>query len=514
MRFPIEVKAVMRGALVVCAGEEQVAVGFPEEVVKAWMRAGLQPTAWVVPDVRCADGLVQWALEFPLYHALFVRNLFAQGKKIPVLVQERDWPDVVEYLRLSLLGLERPELLAAGLTAELADQLLAERAALALKRGDGELARLEDFLEPRFFDAGGVAAVGPLRVRAHGQNTFSFSSADDRVEAVRLEAGAAEPPWARPPVPATPQPVSSSQPFVRVLGSSTGFDPDGPCTSLLVQAQGRLVLVDAGPHVRALLTQAWASPAALQAVILTHAHEDHAVGLSALLGGPRRLRLFATPEVLEVLRRKLAILNPGLGDPGRLLEDSFEPCPVEPGVALDFQGLGLRFHRTLHSIPCAGVELRLEVGGVERRVLVQGDCVSRARFQELAAAGVLSPARRRELEALWSWQGDLVFADTGGGALHGQAGDFAALPGRRVVCVHAASLPEAGRQGHTLAAPGDRFGLGLEVGAVRLRSGTRHPARRRPRPVARRRGQPREVLATREEMALLGAAIKDQEKAS
>jgi CRP-like cAMP-binding protein/glyoxylase-like metal-dependent hydrolase (beta-lactamase superfamily II) len=455
---PIRVLEVMRGALVVEAGCEQVAVGFPEEVVKAWLRAKVTPTAWVVPDARQVDGVVQWALEFPLYHALFVRNLFARGQKIPVLVRERDWPAVVEYLRLTLLGLERAELLAAGLGAAEADGLLAERDALALKRPDGALACIEDFLEPRFFDAEGAACVGCLRVQACGENTYSFFTADDRVEQVVLDSGGAEPPYARPLVPAT-APVTP-QPFeVLALGASTGFDTQAPCTSLLVQAHGRLVLIDAGPYVRSLLAHAGTSPDQLSAVIVTHAHEDHAVGLTALLGAPRRLKLFATPEVLEILRRKLALLNPELSAPERVLEDAFEPCPVKPGEALDFFGLGLRFHRTLHSIPCAGVELRLDSGGLERRVLVQGDCLGRARAEELARAGVLGPARLAELEALWGWQGDLVFADTGGGPLHGAPDDFPSLPGREVVCVHAASLPEAARHRSTLAAPGDRFGL-------------------------------------------------------
>ena len=52
------------------------------------MLAGLAATAWVIPDVRTAFGIVQWALEFPLYHALFIRGLLARGEKIPVIVRE------------------------------------------------------------------------------------------------------------------------------------------------------------------------------------------------------------------------------------------------------------------------------------------------------------------------------------------------------------------------------------------------------------------------------------------
>ena len=99
MTTKIEIQTVTAGAHVIRAGHWQLAVGFPEEVVKAWLKAGAQVNAWLVPDVRTAHGIVQWAFEFPLYHALFVRGTFGRGEKIPVIVRREAWRDVVEYLR-------------------------------------------------------------------------------------------------------------------------------------------------------------------------------------------------------------------------------------------------------------------------------------------------------------------------------------------------------------------------------------------------------------------------------
>ena len=58
------------------------------------MAAGATPNAWLVPDVRTVHGIVQWAFEFPLYHALFVRGTFARGEKIPVVVRREAWLEV------------------------------------------------------------------------------------------------------------------------------------------------------------------------------------------------------------------------------------------------------------------------------------------------------------------------------------------------------------------------------------------------------------------------------------
>ena len=72
----ITIDEVMPGAVVVHAGEHQLALGFPEEVVKAWMRAGARPPPGSSPTCAPRDGVVQWALEFPLYFALFVQGMF------------------------------------------------------------------------------------------------------------------------------------------------------------------------------------------------------------------------------------------------------------------------------------------------------------------------------------------------------------------------------------------------------------------------------------------------------
>ncbi len=459
----LEIDEVMPGALVIHAGEQQLALGFPEEVVKAWLRAGKQVTGWLIPDLRSAEGVVQWALEFPLYHALFFQGLFAKGKKIPVYLTREDWPELCEYLRLTLLGLTAQELRQAGVEAATARALVAEGEHLALKHKDGRVARIEDFLEPRFFDAEGVVLAGSLRIKRHGENTYSFFTAEDRIEELRLEpAREPAPPYAAA-LPAANVPVLP-QPFeVIALGTSHGFDPAAPCTCFAVQANGRFLLVDAGPHLRTLLRHAGIAPAQIGAVIVTHAHEDHAVGLLALLGLPRRPRLFLTRETAEVLRRKLAILCPGVASPATLLDDAFELCPVRPGVDAELGGLRLRFHYTLHSIPCTGVELSLrEAGGVLRRVLFAGDNASRAVIERAASEGVLAPERLAELTALFSWSGDLLVADAGAGQIHGTPADFRGSPAREVLFVHASALPDEEAGVSSLGAPGHRYTLSAE----------------------------------------------------
>ncbi len=453
----IDILHIMAGADVICAGNERIALGFPEEVVKAWMQKKVGPTAWIVPDIRSHAGSVQWAMEFPLYFALFVQGKFAAKEKIPVLLHERDWADVVDYLRLTLLGLTRDEMRAEGVAASTATMLSLESEYLALKHGDGTVAAIEDFLAPHFFDAEGVVELGGLRVKSHGNNTYSFFSADDRIEEYRLDATTVQkPPYLEPLTPATAPIVP--QPFeVITLGTTNGFDPRGPCSNVLVQAHGRFVLIDSGPYIRTLLAHAGVSLDQLGALVITHAHEDHAVGLCALLDLTHRIELFVTRETAAILRRKLAILNPHLSQPETLLDDAFDLTYVEPGVVYDSLGLKLRFHYTFHSIPCTGVEVSMRIDDHVRRALIVGDNDARAHIQKAATNGIVSTERLDQLLALYGWQGDLVVADAGGGLIHGAAPDFASNQSAHVVFVHTGALPDNERHLHTLAESGHRY---------------------------------------------------------
>lgn len=453
----IEIDHVMPGADIVRVGEEQLALGFPEEVVKSWMLGKKSPTAWLIPDVRQSHGIVQWALEFPLYFALFMQGMFAKGKKLTVLVQEKDWPAVVTYLRLTLLGLTVAEMRNVGVSSELADMLAAESQYLALKHPDGRVATIEDFLTPCFFNAEGIATLGCLRVKAHGNNTYSFYTPDDRLEEYTLAVDAPQlPPYSKPlaiaNVPVSPQPFE-----VITLGAANGFDPTGPCSNMLVQANGRFILVDAGPYIRALLQHSGVSLSQLSALVLTHAHEDHAVGLSALLGLTHRIRLFISKENAAVMRQKLAILNPGVKNPDTLLDDAFDVTCVEPGRTYDYLGLKLEFHYAMHSIPTTGVVFSMRDGGVERRALIVGDNNSRANIEKAHAAGVLSPARVEALRSLYAWKGDLVIFDAGQGLIHGMPADFKDNLSASVISVHTGSLKDEERHLYTLAATGHRY---------------------------------------------------------
>ena len=114
------------------------------------------------------------------------------------------------------------------------------------------------------------------------------------------------------------------QPFELImLAASNGFDVDNACSNMVVQANGRFMLIDAGPYIRTTLRHAGVGINQLGGLVITHAHEDNAVGLSALLETRQRLQLFISRENAAIIRKKLAILNPLVRAATRL-DDKFD----------------------------------------------------------------------------------------------------------------------------------------------------------------------------------------------
>jgi phosphoribosyl 1,2-cyclic phosphate phosphodiesterase len=143
---------------------------------------------------------------------------------------------------------------------------------------------------------------------------------------------------------------------VRILGcgTSTGVprigndwgrcDPAEPRnsrlrTSIIVESEGKRLLVDCGPDLRQQLLQA--EVGTLDALVVTHTHGDHCHGIDELrpvsqaIGGP--LPLHARPDVLKELEARFAYAFAG--------SEFYRPIvePRELGAELEFGDSLARF---------------------------------------------------------------------------------------------------------------------------------------------------------------------------
>ena len=113
---------------------------------------------------------------------------------------------------------------------------------------------------------------------------------------------------------------------------------------------GTTLLVDAGPDLRAQLLAGGIGR--VDAVLLTHAHADHVLGLDELrimnriMG--RALPLYATEETLGEVTRRFDYAFRGV-TPG-FFRPALEPVPVRPGDTLEMAGFPVRLFRQDHRV--------------------------------------------------------------------------------------------------------------------------------------------------------------------
>lgn len=149
---------------------------------------------------------------------------------------------------------------------------------------------------------------------------------------------------------------------VRVLGSCAAWpEPGRACTGFLISDGGREVVVDLGYGTAPRLLAAVPADR-IDAVVVTHAHPDHALDLHALLRarhygfrgtGLPRLPVHAPPGLAELLA---PLEGPDAGG-AELLHATFDWHEYRPGTVLDLDPLRIDTVALPHYVPNVGVRV-------------------------------------------------------------------------------------------------------------------------------------------------------------
>lgn len=153
-----------------------------------------------------------------------------------------------------------------------------------------------------------------------------------------------------------------------VLGRCGSFPAaGGACSGYLLERAARFVLLDCGNGVMSRL-QAYCRPEELEAIVITHLHDDHVGDLRILKYAvetkrafgmmDRRLKVFMPPEPAELYR-------------GLVCDDAFDIEPVSADTVAELAGMTFRFAPMRHSIPSYAISA--EADG--KRLVYSGDTV-------------------------------------------------------------------------------------------------------------------------------------------
>ncbi len=439
-----------QGSRLVTAGDDVVLFGQPPEVLKGLLVNGVTGfETLVLTDVKEKDGSLLNNLEFPIYFFLFVMDGLGQGKRLNLVGEADSIAQALRLLRYTLMGPTRPELDAWGTNEPLKEEWLAVADASALKYPDGSTIPVEDFFNVCPF-VDGETQVGDVTIRHVGEDHYKVISNAGEADVDLNQDYDVQPSYA---VQQDYVPAGLVKLGLEILGGASGFAPDEPCTGLALCYNGDYILIDSIPFLDQHLFARGISKNQVSAVFLTHLHDDHCAMFPLMLM-PHKVEIITTREIFNMAMEKLAC---SLGWSVEVVTEHFNLVEVIPGEELNYFGLSILPHVTVHSIPTIGATFKTIHRGYERQICVIGDNHSMAKIRELNGSGQVRDETLANLEDLYAERFSLLVADGGAGTLHGDPADAIKSDADRVLFVHVERLPNEFDTTFSLASAGKRY---------------------------------------------------------
>ncbi len=425
--------------------KESVVFGCPPEVIKFFINQDYEfPSVVVLPDTNYKFGVLQNATEFPLYYFLFVQGNFFKGQKLTIVGTIKQIEANRELLRLTLLGPDASEYEKLG-NNEYHKQLFRESRELALKDKNGREYVIDDFINFIAFEKSEVR-VGETIIRRKG---------DDRYEADGEEVDINFSTPQEPPydlrgdfIPTMPHKFG-----VTVLGGASGFISHKPCSGLALNFNSEYMLIDCVPYLEHSLNARGISKHEIHSLFLTHVHDDHC-NIFPLLEFSQKIKLIATKEIYYMAMKKLSLQT---GLPIENFENVFEFVEMEPYKDHEFYGMNIHPHYTVHSIPTIGATFTMKDAHQSRSIVFVGDNKGFNDIDKMVSEGIVPDEKFNHLKRLYSAQFDILYADGGGGILHGKPEDALHSNSNQIVFMHLENLPPEFDATFSMAIAGKRY---------------------------------------------------------
>jgi len=169
---------------------------------------------------------------------------------------------------------------------------------------------------------------------------------------------------------------------------------------------------------------------------------------------PHRVDLITTREIFNMAMEKI---SRGIGWTLNAVCEHFNLIEVFPGERMNYFGLTIEPHVTVHSIPTIGATFSTVNKGIEREICIIGDNHSMSAIPDLTERGLIRESTTKNLERLYTDRFSLLVADGGAGAIHGDPADAIQSASDRVVFVHVEELANELNTTFSLATSGKRY---------------------------------------------------------
>ena len=437
-----QVHKLTDGSFLFCSPQGNILFGCPPEILKRILAQHLpMPDTVVVPRKLHHYHSSQASLEFPLYHFLFVQRGLERGRSFQVVASPSQCDGLEKLLRVTVVGPNVEEMTAAGTPEDIARDIYQETHFLSLKHPKTQVQyEIREMINFFPLEPGQRCSVYPARgklpevlLQREGDAVFRVLFGEESYE-LNLEVTE----------PQTPNYTIKHQPYDRaggafrfvVLGRSNGFDPRDPANGYVLNLNGRTVVWDCPAYLNLHLEKLKLDYKHVEAMVLSHVHEDHLDAVESLRDSP--LELWATPEVYYSLLVKLAAL----------FECSLEEAKryhrwrkIEIGKTHEICGAHFEFFHSVHAIPAIGARIRCATGTRSGLLHISGDHLSHSALDGLYEGKGISEHRYNQMKSLLKGNEDLVLVDAGGGAIHGDYRDYLEND-RRIAFMHTGLIQE------------------------------------------------------------------------
>ena len=438
------------GSRVVQFGDESLLFGQPPEVLKGLLLNKISAfSTLVLVDSKEKDGSLLNNIEFPLYFFLFISNGLAEGKRLNLIGTPEDISQVFRLLRFTLLGPTGEELDQWQTPDHLKREWLGASDYLALKDENGNIRDVESFFNVIPLE-NAEASVGSFHITHDGPDRYTVNAGGQAVKVDLNEDVTIFPPYQ---MQSDFIPRDLVKLGLEILGSASGFTANEPCTGLALCYNGSYILIDSIPYLDKHLFARGISKNSVSSIFLTHLHDDHCAMFPLILM-PHRVEVITTREIFEMAIEKLSCHLNWKAD---VIREYFQLVEVRPAEPLKYFGMEILPHITVHSIPTIGATFTVQHKGNSKRICIIGDNNGMSSVREMHERNIVSDDTYENLRRIFSERYDLLVADGGAGAIHGDPEDALNSDADRVVFVYVEHLAHQFTTTFSLASSGKRY---------------------------------------------------------
>ncbi|MCP4753536.1 MAG: hypothetical protein GY866_21825 [Proteobacteria bacterium] len=427
------------------------------------------PDTVVIPGTLHKYNSSQACLEFPFYSFLFIQQGLARGKKFKVLAKKTTCERLAEMLRVTLLGPELEESLEAEINLKIEPkldkskikQMVKEARFLAPQDKNGHAYTLEEMVEFIPFETGDKKVVYPsyeshpeIAIQRTGDDDFTINcdtQFECKIDIKKKQTPVYE---IKPTKISKTEKASKSIFTVHCLGSSEGFDPTQPANGFLLYFNGKWILWDCPAYLHKHLEEIGITFEEIDGIFISHVHEDH-LDIMETIGNDKKVDIYTSPEIFHCMILKLLTI----------MDCSYEEAlsfynfkPIYANTPFELHGAMFEVFYSCHAIPALGLRLGVPHKNGTSKLYLSGDTLPKRMIKKLSESDIYSQERLKEVENFLpdNVEYDIIFADTGGGAIHADPEDYATNP-NKVVYMHTGKKPKNIPKHHHLLKAGQRF---------------------------------------------------------